>query len=135
MPADADDPFITVAIGGRRDRRRATALVCRGCCCGNPGKHPWTDHATHLAELRAAGGAGGVNVRTVDCLGECSASNLVVVLPCGHPAVWLANINDDDTLATVCSWLAEGAPATDEALEPLADRILQRQPRHSPSAT
>lgn len=76
-----------------------------------------------------------MNVRTVDCLGECSASNLVVVLPCGHPAVWLANINDDDTLATVCSWLAEGAPATDEALEPLADRILQRQPRHSPSAT
>jgi (2Fe-2S) ferredoxin len=130
MEPDTEDPFISVAMGGRRHRRQPTALVCRGCCCGNPGKHPWTDHDAHLAGIRAAGAAGGVKVRTVDCLGECSASNLVVVLPCGSPAVWLANINDDDTLATVCDWLATGAPATTGALEPLSPQILDRQPRH-----
>jgi len=134
MAPDSEDPFITVAIGGRRDRRQPTALVCRGCCCGNPGKHPWTDHDAHLAQIRAAGQAGGVKVRTVDCLGECSASNLVVVLPCGQPAVWLARINDDGPLAAVCSWLAEGAPGTGDRLQALSSHVLDRQSRH-PSAT
>jgi (2Fe-2S) ferredoxin len=134
MTTEPGDPFIAAAIGSRRAHRRPTALVCRGCCCGNPGKHPWTDHDAHLARLRAAGAIGGVKVRTVDCLAQCSSSNLVVVLPCAKPAVWLARINDDHALDLVCTWLADGAPRTPEALEPLSSRILERHHQHRPTS-
>ncbi|MFD4529466.1 hypothetical protein ACFWP7_37295 [Streptomyces sp. NPDC058470] len=61
---------------GAAGLRPCTLVVCRGCCCGNPRKHPGADHAWQLERLRAgaAASAGGFEVRTTDCLGPCTRS-------------------------------------------------------------
>ena len=55
-------------------------MVCRGCCCGTVAKHPDVDHGAQLEALRAAL---PTEVRsrlwTVDCIGSCERSNVVVV--------------------------------------------------------
>ncbi|MFJ9711422.1 hypothetical protein [Streptomyces sp. NPDC101234] len=43
------------------DRPR-TVVVCRGCSCGDPGKHQGPDHAGQLERLRADAAAGGPGV-------------------------------------------------------------------------
>jgi hypothetical protein len=55
----------------RYAQRPCILVVCRGCCCGNPRKHPGTDHQRQLDRLRAAAedSGGRLAVRTKDCLG------------------------------------------------------------------
>ena len=57
-----------------------TILVCRGCCCGTAQKHPDVDHEAQLRVLEAAAAkTAGARVRAVDCVDECSRSNVIVV--------------------------------------------------------
>lgn len=116
----------------KKTRRRPSVLVCRGCCCGNPGRHPWIDHDEHLRRLRAACAGGGVKVRTVGCLGECQASNLVVVKPPVGDPLWIGQINDDARLNALCGWLATGAEVTPAVTAVFADHILKRHPAVTP---
>ncbi|MGC9544659.1 hypothetical protein [Streptomyces sp. UG1] len=78
----------------RAANRPCTPVVCLGCCCGNPRKHPGTDHAWQLDRLRAAA-EHGFKVRTTDCLGPCDQANVIVVQPStagrrvGGRATWI----------------------------------------------
>ncbi|WP_405653078.1 (2Fe-2S) ferredoxin domain-containing protein [Streptomyces sp. RK9] len=98
--------------------RPCTLVVCRGCCCGDPGKHPGTDHVGQLARLRAAADAseGRFAVRTSDCLGPCGQANIVVVQPSrtgrahgGRPA-WVGFALDDASLDDILTWAEAGGP-------------------------
>lgn len=68
-------------------------------------------------------------VRTVDCLGPCGESNVMVVLPSragraagGRPA-WLGFVLSDAATDDVTSWIAAGGPG----LAPIPDTLdLQR---------
>ena len=55
-----------------------SVLVCLGCCCGTAAKHSDVDHDAQLDALRAALPDGG-RLWTVDCVGPCESSNVVVV--------------------------------------------------------
>ncbi|MFF4019643.1 (2Fe-2S) ferredoxin domain-containing protein [Streptomyces sp. NPDC001843] len=111
-----------------------TVVVCRGCCCGNPGKHPGTDHAGQLRRLRDAAAEGGFAVRTTECLGPCDQANVLVVRPSaegrragGRPA-WVGFAMDDDCTAEVADWAAAGGPGVAEP--PLALELqFVRAPR------
>lgn len=89
-------------------------VVCRGCCCGTTRKHPDVDHDAQLRALRSRLGAGAV--RTVDCLGPCGDSNVMVVLPSGAGrrrggrATWLGFVLSDDALDDVTGWIGAGGP-------------------------
>lgn len=84
-------------------------LVCRGCCCGTDARHPDVDHAAHLATLRAAMPSGGsAKLWTVDCLGPCNRSNVVVVRN-GSTRRWFGDMLDDDDIETLAAWVATGA--------------------------
>ncbi|MFE1885929.1 MULTISPECIES: (2Fe-2S) ferredoxin domain-containing protein [Streptomyces] len=97
-----------------------TLVVCRGCCCGNPAKHPGTDHDRQLDRLRAAAAEGGFAVRTTDCLGPCDQANVVVVRPsaegrrAGGRPVWIGFALDDDCTAEVAEWARTGGPGLAE---------------------
>ncbi len=55
-------------------------LLCRGCCCSTPDKHPDVDHDRHDRLLGAAADAHpDVRVRVVDRLYECDRSNVAVL--------------------------------------------------------
>lgn len=100
-----------------------TVLVCRGCCCGNPLKHPTTDHVDQVEQLRRAAdhAPGSVSLRVVGCLGECSSSNLVVLRSRhGGRAVWIPQVLDEATTQAVAQWIEAGGPAHAAAPEPLA---------------
>ncbi|MFI6007575.1 (2Fe-2S) ferredoxin domain-containing protein [Streptomyces sp. NPDC051243] len=112
-------PNRTLLIGAARERP-CTLVVCRGCCCGDPGKHPGTDHAWQLERLRAAGAEHGFQVRTTDCLGPCDQANVIVVQPSaagrragGRPA-WVGFAMDDDSTEDVVRWAAAGGPGLAE---------------------
>ncbi|MFJ8314122.1 MULTISPECIES: (2Fe-2S) ferredoxin domain-containing protein [unclassified Streptomyces] len=98
--------------------RPCTLLVCRGCCCGNPRKHPGTDHQGQLERLRiaAADPAGRFAVRTTDCLGPCDQANVMVVQPStqgrrrGGRAVWIGFAMDDSFTDDLLRWIAQGGP-------------------------
>jgi predicted metal-binding protein len=101
-----------------------TVLVCRGCCCGTVRKHPDVDHVGHLDRLGRAAEAGGGQLRTVDCLGDCSHSNVVVVRRRGQPAKWIGDLNTDAAIESLSSWIESGAirhPPTDLAMIKRAD--------------
>jgi predicted metal-binding protein len=106
----------------RAARRPCTIVVCRGCCCGNPRKHPGTDHAWQLDRLLAgaAGSGGRFAVRTTDCLGPCDRANVVVVQPstagrlAGGRAVWVGFAMDDDCTDELLSWASAGGPGIAE---------------------
>lgn len=85
-----------------------TVLVCRGCCCGTERKHPDVDHAAQLAALEAAVvGVPGGRVRVVDCLDECSRSNVVVVRDrATGTRVWLGEVNEAAVTDALADWLA-----------------------------
>ncbi|MEV5427705.1 (2Fe-2S) ferredoxin domain-containing protein [Streptomyces sp. NPDC052701] len=93
-----------------------TLVVCRGCCCGNPRKHPGTDHAEQVARLRAAAAEHGFRVRTTDCLGPCDQANVVVVTPssagrrAGGRAAWVGFAMDEDCTDDLVRWAAGGGP-------------------------
>ncbi|WP_455360461.1 (2Fe-2S) ferredoxin domain-containing protein [Streptomyces sp. SYSU K21746] len=103
-------------------QRPCTLVVCRGCCCGDPRKHPGTDHAGQLARMRAAAAASGGRfaVRTSDCLGPCGQANVVVVQPSsagrqqGGRAVWVGWALDDDSTDDILAWAAAGGPGESE---------------------
>jgi hypothetical protein len=78
--------------------------ICRGCCCGTVRKHPDVDHDAHVARLGAV-----ARVRVVDCVDECSMSNVVVVRRRDAPSTWLGRILDDEVLDELCGWLEAGA--------------------------
>lgn len=103
--------------GADRDRP-CTVVVCRGCCCGNPGKNPGTDHQGQLDRLRAAAAASGgrLAVRTSECLGPCAQANLVVVQPSpegrrrGGRVTWIAWVLGDDSTDEILAWVRAGGP-------------------------
>ncbi|MDO0916758.1 (2Fe-2S) ferredoxin domain-containing protein [Streptomyces sp. DT2A-34] len=102
--------------------RPCTLVVCRGCCCGNPRKHPGTDHAWQLDRLRAAAtdSAGRLAVRTSDCLGPCDQANVIVVQPstagrrAGGRATWIGFALDDDCTDDLLDWAIAGGPGLSE---------------------
>lgn len=107
----------------------ARVVVCRGCCCGTPRKHPDTDHDAQLRALRSRLGAGAV--RTADCLGPCGDSNVMVVLPSapgrrrGGRPTWLGFVLSDAALNDVTGWVSAGGPG----LTPIPDTLdLHRIP-------
>jgi (2Fe-2S) ferredoxin len=89
--------------------------VCRGCCCGTPGKHPDVDHAWQLGRLRAAVATTG-RLRVSGCLDLCDDSNVVVVCPSavgrrtGARPVWLVDILDDQLITEIVEWIGAGGP-------------------------
>ncbi|MGP4001800.1 (2Fe-2S) ferredoxin domain-containing protein [Streptomyces sp. 8N706] len=110
--------------------RPCTLVVCRGCCCGDPRKHPGVDHQGQLDRLEAAaaGSGGRLAVRTTDCLGPCEYANVVVVQPSGAGrrkggrATWVGWAADDHCTDDILAWAAAGGPG--EA-EPPATLALQ----------
>ncbi|WP_316959563.1 (2Fe-2S) ferredoxin domain-containing protein [Streptomyces sp. TRM68367] len=91
--------------------------MCRGCC-GNPGKHPDSDHAWQLERLRAGAAASGGRfaVRTTDCLGPCDQAAVIVVQPstagrrAGGRATWGGFAMDDDCPDDLLRWAEAGGP-------------------------
>ena len=102
-----------------RDVDRPVVTVCRGCCCGTAGKHPYINHEAQLAELRAAVGDAGL-VRVSDCLDSCEHSNVVVVGPsaagrrAGARPTWLLGVLDRKTTADIVTWVRGGGPGIAE---------------------
>jgi len=55
----------------------------------------------------------GARVLTVDCLGECSHSNVIVVRhrgASGSSTTWLGGVLAPRTTRTLCAWIAVGGP-------------------------
>ncbi|MBC9723818.1 (2Fe-2S) ferredoxin domain-containing protein [Streptomyces sp. TRM68367] len=116
--------------------RPCTLVVCRGCCCGNPRKHPGTDHAWQLERLRAGAASGGrFAVRTTDCLGPCDQANVIVVQPstagrrAGGRATWIGCAMDDCT-DDLLTWADAGSPGLAEPPPALAMQFV-RPPRET----
>ncbi|MFC7245285.1 (2Fe-2S) ferredoxin domain-containing protein [Catellatospora aurea] len=88
-------------------------VLCRGCCCGTPDKHPDTDHRLQADQLRAAA---GIDLMVTGCLGNCERSNTLVVLPsaagraAGGRVTWLGRILDATLTQAVADWIAAGGP-------------------------
>ncbi|WP_234376890.1 (2Fe-2S) ferredoxin domain-containing protein [Streptomyces sp. TP-A0356] len=118
--------------------RPCTLVVCRGCCCGNPRKHPGTDHAWQLDRLRAGAAEHGFQVRTTDCLGPCDQANVIVVQPstagrrAGGRAVWVGFATDDDCTDELLRWARAGGPGIAEPPPTLALQLI-RPPREAHS--
>ncbi|MFI2207553.1 (2Fe-2S) ferredoxin domain-containing protein [Streptomyces sp. NPDC020192] len=116
--------------------RPCTLVVCRGCCCGNPRKHPGTDHAWQLDRLRAGAAEHGFRLRTTDCLGPCDQANVIVVQPstagrrAGGRAVWVGFAMDDDSTDDLLRWAAQGGPGIAEPPAALALQLI-RPPREA----
>lgn len=109
-------------------------IVCRGCCCGNPVKHPGTDHERQLCLLRSATEATpGASLRIVGCLGECSSSNVVVLHgQRDRGAVWVPQVLDQERTDAVARWIAAGGPGNAEAPAALAGTTFEhRTPRNT----
>jgi hypothetical protein len=84
-------------------------LICRGCCCGTVRKHPTVDHDAQVTALHAAVRGHG-SVATVDCLGRCDRSNVVVVKRSRCRALWIGPVLDDAATDALARWLQDGAP-------------------------
>jgi (2Fe-2S) ferredoxin len=103
--------------------------VCRGCCCGTPGKHPGVDHSGHLARLRTAVADGG-RLRQSGCLDLCELSNVVVVGPSaagrrkGGRTVWFVEILDDGLVRDITDWIRAGGPGLVEPPARLAEHLF-----------
>jgi (2Fe-2S) ferredoxin len=115
-----------------------TVTVCRGCCCGTPGKHPGVDHAGQLARLRAAV-AGDGRIRQTGCLDLCERSNVVVVSPSaagrrnGGRPVWFAEVLDERLVTAIADWVRAGGPGLAAAPPWLTEHMVRpsRRVRHS----
>lgn len=96
---------------GRLDSVRVQ--VCDGCCCGTERKHPGIDHASIRNRIAAAADLAGGRMRVVDCVDECSQSNVVIVRPAHDTSnrIWIGGVLDDATVDALCEWIALGATA------------------------
>ncbi len=108
-----------------------TVLLCRGCCCGTPAKHPRVDHDGQRDALeRVADERADLAVRVVDCLDECERSNVVVVrrpaLPARERDTWLGGVLTERATRALTTWLDEGAA------HPLPDALRGLAFRHLP---
>lgn len=94
--------------------RPITITVCRGCCCGNPARHPHTDHDRHHAHLAEAAAEAGARLHTSRCLGLCSHSNVVRIRTADtHGEThthWYGSLHDDDHIHQLAQWIRDGAP-------------------------
>ncbi|ANZ20959.1 hypothetical protein SNOUR_38655 [Streptomyces noursei ATCC 11455] len=112
----------THGVIGAAQPRPVTLVVCRGCCCGNPRKHPGSDHAWQLDRLYAAAADSGgqFTVRTTDCLGPCDQANVIVVQPSGEGrrrggrATWIGWAMDDAATDDILRWASDGGPGIAE---------------------
>ncbi|MGW1227760.1 (2Fe-2S) ferredoxin domain-containing protein [Streptomyces sp. NPDC002530] len=99
---------------------RCTVTVCRGCCCGTPGKVPHLDHEAQLTDLRTAL-SGIAAIRRADCLDACERANVIVIQPsaegrrAGGRPVWLGQVNDPDAAADITAWVRDGGPGLAES--------------------
>ncbi|MCK7628052.1 (2Fe-2S) ferredoxin domain-containing protein [Streptomyces sp. RS10V-4] len=117
---------------GAARTRPVTLVVCRGCCCGNPRKHPGHDHQWQLDRLRAAAAESGgrIAVRTTDCLGPCDRANVIVVQPScegrrrGGRATWIGFAMGDAADDDILRWAADGGPGIAEPLPALALQFI-----------
>ena len=69
--------------------------------------------------LAAAALEGGGKSRVVDCVGECYASNVVVIRRQDGTVTWRGWLTDDQSTAAACRWVAAGA-----SVEELPDELL-----------
>jgi predicted metal-binding protein len=106
-------------VTDHRDIRAAadlTILVCRGCCCGTAQKHPDVDHEAQLHALEAAAArTPGARVRAVDCVDECSRSNVIVVRlreASTSTTLWLGEMLTEAKTKLLADWIAAGGPRT-----------------------
>jgi predicted metal-binding protein len=84
-------------------------LVCRGCCCGTESKHPGLDHQGQVERLRAALPTEiPSTLREVDCLGECSSSNVIVVRR-GQNRRWFGEMLGPERTEMLAEWIRGGA--------------------------
>ncbi|MEU4035307.1 (2Fe-2S) ferredoxin domain-containing protein [Streptomyces collinus] len=120
--------------------RPCAVVVCRGCCCGDPAKHPGADHRGQLERLRAAAAEGGFEVRTSDCLGPCDQANVLVVRPsaegrrAGGRPTWIGFALDEACTDEVAEWAGAGGPGV--AVPPLALELqMIRAPRGARART
>ncbi|SFM59929.1 hypothetical protein SAMN05216207_1001266 [Pseudonocardia ammonioxydans] len=103
--------------------------VCRGCCCGSGRKHPGVDHAALLERL-TTGTDGHARLRTSDCLGPCTDSDVVVVGPvpsarrAGARPVWLRRVLDATAADAVAGWVRAGGPGVAERPAALDEHVF-----------
>ena len=100
--------------------RPCLLTVCRGCCCGIPGKGGGTTAREQLERLRAAASGavpgGGFEIRTSDCLGPCGHADVVVVHPStagrlrGGRPVWIGWSSNPGCADDLITWAAAGGP-------------------------
>ena len=106
-----------------------TLLLCRGCCCGTPGKVPRFDHLAQEDALLAAGRQ-GVEVRVVDCLDECDRANVAVLRRPGLPKkerdLWLGGLTTGRATEALVGWLRDGAAGPPP--KELAGRVFRHLP-------
>lgn len=111
---------------GLKRRSVVSVQVCDGCCCGTERKHPGVDHARIRALIAAAVDYAGGRLRVVDCVDECSRSNVVIVRPAGSRSerIWIGGVLDDEVVQALCGWIAVGA-TTPKPFD-IATRVFQR---------
>lgn len=119
----------------RRERPSTVRVqVCDGCCCGTERKHPGVDHEHIRARITAAAEGAGGRMRVVDCVDECSRSNVVIVRSArvNSSQVWIGGVLDDTTVDALCEWIAVGATAAMPA--EVESRVFRREDQHSAGA-
>jgi hypothetical protein len=106
--------------------RGPLVTACRGCCCGTERKHPAVDHAGQLRRLADGVGDRG-RVRTSECLGPCSRSNVVVVAPspagrrAGARPWWIRAVLGERLVDGIAAWVAAGGPGVAEVPAEVGD--------------
>lgn len=116
----------------RRQRHSSVRVqVCDGCCCGTERKHPGIDHASIRNRIAAAADLAGGRMRVVDCIDECSQSNVVIVRPARDTSnrIWIGGVLDEATVDALCQWIAMGA--TETMPSEVASRVFLRGDRTS----
>lgn len=115
----------TVISSGRPSPHGVRVQVCDGCCCGTAGKHPGVDHAGIRQQLANAATAAKGACRVVDCIDECSRSNVVTVRPAGSPVrLWIGGVHTTPVVDALCDWISRGA--TGDAPPEIAEMIFNR---------
>ncbi|MEU2156271.1 (2Fe-2S) ferredoxin domain-containing protein [Streptomyces sp. NPDC019396] len=141
MPALGSQIASAAGAPAPRAARPCTLVVCRGCCCGDGGKHPGTDHEAQVRRLREAAAAseGRFAVRTSECLGPCGQANVVVVQPSaaarseGARPAWVGWVLDDEATDDVLAWAEAGGPGVAEPSATLELQLIA-PPAPSPRA-
>src|SRR5690242_1977850 len=89
-----------------------SVLVCRGCCCGNPEKHPQVDHDGQRDRVaNALRAEPSARLATTECLGPCERSNVMVVRS-GSVRRWFGDLLADADIEALIGWVLAGAPPT-----------------------